>query len=94
MIENIAYFFYKTSYFNEEVNCTVPSTQLAFPDLTIGYGVASLGRYVSRFRVARSNKYDYLSNASILTLLNPLLIDPKMFRVIGILNGVTDKKSS
>jgi hypothetical protein len=32
-IENIIYIFNKTSYLNEEVNCTKPSPQLAFPGL-------------------------------------------------------------
>jgi hypothetical protein len=28
-IANIIYFFYKTSYLNEEVNCTVPSPSVS-----------------------------------------------------------------
>ncbi len=32
-IENVNYLFYKTSYLNEEVNCTELSPQLVFPAL-------------------------------------------------------------
>ncbi len=35
ILKNLFTFFYKTSYFNEEVNCTEPSPKLAFPDLTL-----------------------------------------------------------
>ncbi len=30
-IENIIYFFYKTSYLNEEVNCTEPYPSVSVP---------------------------------------------------------------
>jgi len=33
--ENIIYIFNKTSYLNEEVNCTEPSLSLVFPRLSI-----------------------------------------------------------
>jgi hypothetical protein len=34
-IGNIIYLFYKTTYLNEEVNCSEPSPKLVFPDFGV-----------------------------------------------------------
>ncbi len=46
-IENINYLLYKTSYLNEEVNCTEPSLQLEFPGSVITVIVLNLWRIIN-----------------------------------------------